>query len=451
MKRENGDGIRNPGEMTLSDVTAILYDETGEIVGEMPTGPNGFYRFDDLIPGQGYRVEFVTLDAYNISANLQGDDPMRDSDADPTTSQTGVTFVGSGEHVPHQDIGLYEGASITNILWLDTDGDGIQNVGEAGLPNVTVFLFNSDGEIVAETMTDDSGRYGFGGLLADDYYVAFKPPADMVSMVQLSNQGSDLVRGPLISVEGSRNVSATDIGFTQLSALGNYVWLDTNKDGLVDVDEVGVADIVVHLLDEEGSLVESTTTDNDGRFEFLVGPGNYQLEFVAKEGMEFTRQNQGDDSSDSDVDPETGRTVLISISPNQSDFSNYAGLIVSPTAIQLMSLSATEITVGYSSGVTIEWVIGMELNTFGYEIYRSRDGAFENAVAITDGLILASGDDVYEFTDTTARIDQIYSYWLIEIQTDQQIYHYGPTRVRVEGASATTVGEYMLFLPFIQQ
>jgi len=141
--------------------------------------------------------------------------------------------------------------------------------------------------------------------------------------------------------------------------------LDTDKDGVADKDESGVADIIVKLLDAAGNLVDTTLTDSDGHFEFLALPGDYQLEFVPMEGMEFTLQNQGDDSLDSDVDPENGRTALI----------------------QLMNLSAVE----DSSGVTVEWATGIELFTSGFDIYRSRDGKFENAVALTEGLILARG------------------------------------------------------------
>jgi len=152
-----------------------------------------------------------------------------------------------------------------------------------------------------------------------------------------------------------------EVGFTQPAAIGNYVWLDTDKDGVADKDESGVADIIVKLLDAAGNLVDTTLTDSDGHFEFLALPGDYQLEFVPMEGMEFTLQNQGDDSLDSDVDPENGRTALIPIIPNTTDFSRYAGLIVSPTAIQLMNLSAVE----DSSGVTVEWATGIELFTSG--------------------------------------------------------------------------------------
>jgi len=355
--------------------------------------------------------------------------------------------------VTHVDAGLYEGASITNLIWVDSDGNDIQDEGEVGISNITVFLFDDDGEIVAETMTDDQGRYGFSGLLPDNYYAAFVPPPDMVAVTQIERQGSNLVRGPLISIDRNSNISAIDIGFTQPAAIGNYVWLDTDKDGLADAGEMGIIGAVVHLLDAEGNVLDSTVTDSDGHFQFLVAPGNYLLEFESKDGMDFTIQNDGDDTIDSDVDPQTGRTALIAINSNISSISHFAGFIVSPTAIELIDFSATELflDVPTGSGVIVEWITGVEMDTLGFDIYRSRDSSFGSAVKVTEDIILARGGDaIYMFSDNTARVGQAYNYWLVEVQNDQVRYQYGPIGVVIEGAGAVQ-GGYQVFLPLIQK
>jgi len=450
----NGDGVQHSDEPAVRNVTAILYDALGKEVGRMPTDEDGGYHFQDLIPGE-YVVEFIGLQGQSISPANQGDDDTRDSDVDRVTAQTDVYFVGSGDHIPHADIGLYEGASITNLIWIDANGDNIQDVDEQGIPNVTVFLFNAADEIVAETVTDSEGRYGFSGLPAGDYYIAFTPPADLI-LVTPAEHNERLILSPRVSLQPSENVSALDIGFTQPAALGNYVWLDTDKDGLVDADEAGIAGAVVRLLDGAGAVLDTTTTDSDGHFEFVVSPGDYQLEFINFEGLEFTMLDQGDDSIDSDVDPKTGRTSVISIGIGETDFSQFAGFIISPTAIQLISFSATE----GNSGVAVEWATGMEIDTFGFHILRSRDGTVVNAVQLTDEQIAAlGGDEVYTFIDTTARQGQVYSYWLVETQNDGIVYQYGPTSLMIAGAEWSIGGTlplnrdgmHMIFLPLVQK
>ncbi|MEZ4984503.1 MAG: SdrD B-like domain-containing protein [Saprospiraceae bacterium] len=66
------------------------------------------------------------------------------------------------------------------------------------------------------------------------------------------------------------------------------------------------------LVDENGNVVQTTTTDGDGGYEFTVTPGTYSVEFVAPDGMVFTTPNQGDDATDSDAN-EDGDTPQITV------------------------------------------------------------------------------------------------------------------------------------------
>jgi len=159
----NGDGIRSVDEKILSDVLVELYDATGEKVGTMETDGEGAYLFDDLIPGE-YRVLCPGDKSYKLSPKLQGKDDSRDSDFNPATNETDTKFVGSGQHLPHIDLGLYRRASLSNVIWADDNGDGVQNGDEAGIAGITVFLNNVAGEVIAETVTDKQGRYSFADL-----------------------------------------------------------------------------------------------------------------------------------------------------------------------------------------------------------------------------------------------------------------------------------------------
>jgi len=80
----------------------------------------------------------------------------------------------SGSNITGVDFGYYEmGASIGNFVWDDTDGDGIQDTGEAGLENVEVTLeidYNNDAtaDVILVTLTDNTGFYSFGNLMLDE-------------------------------------------------------------------------------------------------------------------------------------------------------------------------------------------------------------------------------------------------------------------------------------------
>ncbi len=96
--------------------------------------------------------------------------------------------------------------------------------------------------------------------------------------------------------------------------IGNRVWLDMNKNGIQDPGEVGIGGICVKLYDAQGSLLQDTTTDTNGFYGFNVEKGQvYTIEFVKPSYLDFTLQNVGDENQDSDADPLTGKTELISV------------------------------------------------------------------------------------------------------------------------------------------
>jgi len=224
--------------------------------------------------------------------------------------------------------------------------------------------------------------------------------------------------------------------------LGNLVWLDTNKDGLHDPNEAGVSSVTVWLYDDEGNLLSTTQTDSEGHYEFTVPAGEYQVRFDLPESMSFTNRHNGDEKLDSNAILEDGWTDIITLIPGETNPTIDAGLVVDPTAIQLMRFVATDST----NGVLIQWMTGAEFQTFGYELYRSRDGSFENAIQVTESMVLAQGDDaVYSFVDSTAHAEQIYTYWLVEVQNDGTTYRYGPTEI------ITRSPEFVTFLPIIQR
>lgn len=71
-------------------------------------------------------------------------------------------------------------AAIGDLVWFDTNANGVQDENEAGVPGVTVYLTNCEGDTLASMLTDENGRYLFSGLEAGDYAIGFALPADFV-------------------------------------------------------------------------------------------------------------------------------------------------------------------------------------------------------------------------------------------------------------------------------
>ncbi|MDB6076146.1 MAG: hypothetical protein JWO89_3786, partial [Verrucomicrobiaceae bacterium] len=79
-------------------------------------------------------------------------------------------------------------AAIGNQLWVDTNGNGIKDSTEPGIPGVTVQLWTvgangieqngggDDVQVGSSTITDISGKYSFSGLANGTYYVRIPTP-----------------------------------------------------------------------------------------------------------------------------------------------------------------------------------------------------------------------------------------------------------------------------------
>ena len=64
---------------------------------------------------------------------------------------------------------------IGDRVWLDTDGDGVQETGEPGVAGVSVQLYDGQNQLVATTVTDQDGKYQFTDLEAGAYTLYFIP------------------------------------------------------------------------------------------------------------------------------------------------------------------------------------------------------------------------------------------------------------------------------------
>ena len=132
-----------------------------------------------------------------------------------------------------------------------------------------------------------------------------------------------------VKQESQQKAYAPDLAL-QTAALGDYVWVDENMDGIQDEDETGMGDVIVNLFDCDDNMLTSATTDEDGYYLFEeLDPGEYSLEFVAPEGYEFSPQDQGDDDEvDSDADTETGMTICFALDVDVEDVSWDAGFYI---------------------------------------------------------------------------------------------------------------------------
>ncbi len=228
--------------------------------------------------------------------------------------------------------------SLGDRVWVDTDLDGTQEGGEAGLSGVTVKLYDCSGNYIKSTTTTTDGKYLFSGLTAGSYKVRFVLPSGYSFTVphatteDKDSDVSDAAGGytDCITLSAGEQNLTVDAGLKKNAAtacLGNFVWYDKNRNGLQDSGEPGAACVKVELLTCSGSVLKSTTTSSSGTYQFSnLAAGTYKVRFTAPYGYQFTAANQGaNDAKDSDS--VSGVTDCITLVAGESDQTVDAGLI----------------------------------------------------------------------------------------------------------------------------
>ena len=111
------------------------------------------------------------------------------------------------------------------------------------------------------------------------------------------------------------------------ATIGDFVWIDSNQNGIQDAGEAGKAGVKVKLYDNLNYLVATTTTNATGYYGFTVTPGKYYVEFVKPAGYTFSPKDQGgDNAKDSDADTSTGKTDWLLVYWKTIDLTWDAGL-----------------------------------------------------------------------------------------------------------------------------
>ena len=275
--------VATPTQTTADNSDTVATDETDSNIATEPVA--GTYESATFtLASLGEPVESDT-------ANGDDQDGSSGSNADLSGNNT-------------VDFGLVAPMSIGSFVWQDLDGDGVQDSGEPPLASaqVTLLVDNGAGSFVAAvdingtplapiTVAAD-GVYQFGNLPSGDYQVHVTPPAGYspasvqnivdnddvpddsniaaevtagtyrsatftLSTLNEPVETGDVYRGDaqdgfVGSAQDLNGNMTVDFAFVPPAALGNYVWLDLDMDGIQDANEDGLAGVEVILTPPVG-------------------------------------------------------------------------------------------------------------------------------------------------------------------------------------------------------
>ncbi|MBH0008135.1 SdrD B-like domain-containing protein [Salinibacterium sp. SWN1162] len=309
----NSDGVQNVGEPGLGNVDiSVTYFGADGVAGGTGTNTDVVYTAQTdadgdwiiiNIPDGEYLVE-VTAGIPSGFAQTYDDDAATEG----LGGQSQTTLDASDLN---QDFGYNGDSSISDLVWLDLNNDGVQDAGEPGLAGVDVTLvwFGADGvagggdDVTFVETTDDNGEYFFGGLPEGNYSVTVDTatlPAGLLPSFDADAGTNTPTPGTpasgvaansttAVSLPADTDLDTIDFGYAATGSLGDTVWLDQNSDGVVDADEVGIPEVGVTLtwagldglLGTPDDVVFTTTTDASGNYLFEHLPtGTFTVELA---------------------------------------------------------------------------------------------------------------------------------------------------------------------------
>lgn len=320
----NKNGLQDDGEQGIPNIAVHLFDGSGQPIASTQTGGDGRYRFDNLTPGT-YSLKFDPPSALNITTANAGDD-HKDSDIDQN-GHTPPTLLDAGEADMSWDAGFYQEREFRVLtkgnIFCDANRNQTRDADEGGVGALSVNLLRN-GEVVEQAQSNPQGDFQFSAQEPGEYTIQVILPEgyELTSQRVASFSDPDMdVRAYEIGVYGS-------CARSHEAAIGDWVWLDINQNGLQDSGEAGVAGVTVILLNQAGQELGRTTTSSSGHYLFSgLNVGDYQLQFVPPADYVISSPNQGGNHSfDSDMNPANGRTSLTTLDPSETDLSWDAGL-----------------------------------------------------------------------------------------------------------------------------
>ncbi len=350
----NGDGLQaGVLETGYAQVLVYLYSDFNSdgifsLVDSVWTDANGQYEFTDL-PDGDYQVRVA--DPMNIiSEDLQATTPAI-YDASIVNSITDNTSSNCVDCPDSFDFGFAPLGAVGDMVYWDSNGNGQQDFNEIGIAGIMVQLcppagmdIDGDGPLAIDecttTTTSDGtdgnpvGYYQFDNLPVPsdpmtEYYTisvltppgtqTADPDSDGLTCEQVAHTDPNINLGyslcdnddEVYGIGYGASYTGGDFGYQPPTAIGDYVWIDANGDGVQDPSELGIPNATVALCPSAGvdlgngvGVCITTTTDVEGHYSFTfdttLPDGDYSITVTPPAG--YINLSDPDGTVDSTTD-----------------------------------------------------------------------------------------------------------------------------------------------------
>ncbi len=289
-----GNGQDDTTEPALPGATLQLLDTSGTVLQTTQTDANGNYSFGMLMPGT-YSIRELQPNGYYFEVAFPGSAGGTAADNHDLDQITLPLATNAQQY----NFFLVPPGSISGRVHNDVDGNCETNPNEPGLAGVTVQLLDGQGDILQTVVTDANGAYSFQALPPGTYTVHEIQPAGYIA--EDSDPGSvggvSVDANTIGSIVLGAGVNGVNYNFCELkpASLTGKVMVSNTPDCTGQWTLPGVAGVTVNLINSDGNIVATTTTDANGNYAFNnLSIGTYTVEDVQPAAYFATAAAAGD-------------------------------------------------------------------------------------------------------------------------------------------------------------
>jgi uncharacterized repeat protein (TIGR01451 family) len=277
--------VTNSGDTYISvDETTVISDTTLGIPTETVSGVGGSTFLLAPTESATFYYETTATQTLTNTADATG------TPTDPNGVPLGGDDVTSPPDTASVELPPVLGA-IGDYVWYDASNDGVQDVDEVGIPNVTLELYADDdgtpgpssGDTLLDTtVTGMDGGYIFTDLPAGDYYVDVVDATVPTGYTLTTGPQSETDPSSVVSLGTGEFYEDVDFGYVLEpgpgnAVIGDTVFYDADGDGVQDPGEPGIPGVTVIATDSDGNEYTDVTDENGHYLIEVPGDDSYSV------------------------------------------------------------------------------------------------------------------------------------------------------------------------------
>ena len=285
----NDNGVMDPAEPGIAGVLVDLYvwqDSDYVYIKSTTTASDGSYLFDKLDILKEYAVKENQPEDYTDGKDAVG--TLGGKLTDDYISDIPVDW---DDHGYKYDFGELKLGSVAGNVYYDANNNGIFDPEEHGIGEVTVELYVKDESgqytYITETKTAADGSYEFNNLDINLSYAVkeIEPEGYLDGKDSIGTLGGvvgkdETGKDYLYDISVKWDDHGYEYNFGEIlpdpirpGGICGYVYVDANKNGIMDEGEVGIGNVALTLyVMKDGEYIAAgrmTATDSSGYYQFF--------------------------------------------------------------------------------------------------------------------------------------------------------------------------------------